>query len=163
MSDFRIGNGLNFSPYASSQVDMPSNVSNDPQAQAINGIDKSEKASKVECQTCKNRKYQDQSNDPGVSFKSPGNISPEESASKVMSHEQEHVTNEQANAKREGKEVVSQSVSLETSVCPECKKVYVSGGVTKTVVADKKSDDAFTDNYKKTMTENFGLFIDAKT
>jgi len=40
------------------------------------------------CQTCKQRRYQDQSNDPSVSFKSPGYISPGSSAAVVASHEQ---------------------------------------------------------------------------
>lgn len=89
------------------------------------------------CQTCKSRKYQDQSNDPGVSFKSPGHISAGSSASVVASHEQEHVTNEQAKAKGEGRRVVSQSVVLHYSVCPECHKTYVSGGTTRTVTASE--------------------------
>ena len=45
-----------------------------------------------ECQTCKNRKYQDGS-DEMVSFKSAAHISPEASASRVRAHEQEHVSN----------------------------------------------------------------------
>lgn len=54
-----------------------------------------------------------------------------------MSHEQEHVGNEQANARQEGREVISQSVRLFTSVCPECGKAYVSGGETRTTTASK--------------------------
>lgn len=89
----------------------------------------------VECSTCASRTYQDGSNDPGVSFKSATHISPEQAASAVMGHEQEHVANEQANAKEEGREVVSQSVQIFTAVCSECGKSYVSGGVTKTTTA----------------------------
>ena len=63
------------------------------------------------CQTCKKRKYQDGSDDPGVSFKTPTNVAPELAASAVRGHEQEHVVREQAEARREGREVVSQSVS----------------------------------------------------
>ncbi len=90
---------------------------------------------KIECQTCKERTYQDGSNDPGVSFKAPGHIAPESSAAVVMAHEQEHVGNEQANAAKEDRQVVSQSVRLFSSVCPECGKVYVSGGETRTTTA----------------------------
>ena len=90
---------------------------------------------KIECQTCKERTYQDGSNDPGVSFKAPGHIAPESSAAVVMAHEQEHVANEQANAAQEDRQVVSQSVRLFSSVCPECGKVYVSGGETRTTTA----------------------------
>ena len=95
------------------------------------------RSGKIECQACKERTYQDGSNDPGVSFKAPGHISPESSAAVVMSHEQEHVGNEQASARQEGREVISQSVRLFTSVCPECGKVYVSGGETRTTTASK--------------------------
>ena len=87
------------------------------------------------CQTCKERKYQDQSNDPGVSFKTPGHISPGSSAAVVASHEQEHVSNERAKAGSEGRRIVSQTVTLHYAVCPECHKTYVSGGVTRTVTA----------------------------
>lgn len=89
----------------------------------------------IECQTCANRTYVDGSNDPGVSFKTPTHLSPGEAAGAVASHEQEHVVNEQADAKAEGREVVSQSVQIFTSICPECGKTYVSGGVTKTTTA----------------------------
>ncbi len=86
----------------------------------------------AECQTCKKRKYQDGSDDPGVSYQTPTNIAPEQAASAVRGHEQEHVVREQAKAKREGREVVSQSVTIHTSICPECGDVYVSGGTTRT-------------------------------
>lgn len=85
-----------------------------------------------ECQTCKERKYQDGSNDPGVSFKTPSTIAPEQAASVVRGHEQEHVVREQAQARQENREVVSQSVTMHTAICPECGRVYVSGGTTRT-------------------------------
>lgn len=90
-----------------------------------------------ECQTCENRKYQDGSNDPGVSFKTPTNIKPEAAAAAVRGHEMEHVMRNRASAAREGKEVVSQSVTLQTGICPECGDVYVSGGTTRTTTAQK--------------------------
>ncbi len=89
-----------------------------------------------ECQTCKNRKYVDGSDDPGVSFKTPTHISPDSAASAVRGHEMEHVSRNQAEARREGREVVSQSVSYHTAICPECGRVYVSGGTTQTTTAD---------------------------
>lgn len=100
---------------------------------------------RIECQTCKRRRYQDGSNDPGVSFKAPGYISPESSAATVRAHEQEHVVNEQARAQQEGRRVVSQSVRLFTSVCPECGKAYVSGGETRTVTASDAAAQAGRD------------------
>lgn len=118
----------------------------------------------VECQTCKSRRYQDVSNDPGVSFKTPGKINPGSSGAVVMSHEQEHVRNENAKAIREDRKVVSQSVRLQTSVCPECGRSYVSGGVTTTVTKADNSDnkDYFLSNYNKTIAQNFGTFFDAR-
>ena len=95
-------------------------------------------AAATHCETCASRRYVDQSDDPSVSFQTPTHISPGASASMVMAHEREHVTNEQAKADREGREVVSQSVSLQTAICPECSRVYVSGGTTRTIT---KSDN----------------------
>lgn len=86
----------------------------------------------AECQTCKNRKYQDGSDDPGVSFKTATRVAPEQAASAVRGHEQEHVVREQAKARREDRKVVSQSVTIHTEICPECGDVYVSGGTTRT-------------------------------
>lgn len=85
-----------------------------------------------ECQTCKNRKYQDGSNDPGVSFKTATRLSPEQAATAVRGHEMEHVSHERARAEREDRKVVQQSVTIHTAVCPECGDVYVSGGTTRT-------------------------------
>lgn len=88
-----------------------------------------------ECQTCKERKYQDGSDDPGVSYQTPTHISLEQAASAVRGHEMEHVVREQASAEREGRRVVSQSVTMHTAICPECGRVYVSGGTTRTTTA----------------------------
>jgi len=95
-----------------------------------------------ECQTCKNRKYVDQSDDPSVSFQAPTRLSPGQAASSVMSHEQEHVSHEQARADREGRRIVSQTVTLTTAVCPECGRVYISGGVTRTVSVKDNSGES---------------------
>ncbi len=88
-----------------------------------------------ECQTCKNRKYQDGSNDPGVSFKAAAHIDPESAASVVIGHEMEHVSHEQAKAEQNGAKVVQQYVVLHNSVCPECGRPYVAGGETTTVTS----------------------------
>ena len=86
-----------------------------------------------ECQTCENRKYQDGSDDPGVSFKTATHLSPEQAATAVRGHEMEHVVREQAKASREDRQVISQSVTIQTAICPECGTVYASGGTTTTV------------------------------
>lgn len=93
---------------------------------------------KNECQTCKNRTYQDGSNDPGVSFKSPTKMSPEQAATAVLGHEMEHVTRNQAEAKSQGREVISQSVTLQTGICQECGRTYIAGGETRTVTGERK-------------------------
>ena len=95
-----------------------------------------------ECQTCKNRKYQDGSDDPGVSFKTATKIAPEQVASAVRGHEQEHVVREQAKAQREDRKVVSQSVTIHTAICPECGDVYVSGGTTRTTTKANPVEEA---------------------
>ncbi|WP_432651762.1 hypothetical protein [Huintestinicola sp.] len=94
-----------------------------------------------ECQTCKNRKYQDGSDDPGVSFKTASKIAPEAAAAAVRGHEMEHVYRNQAKAAREGREVVSQTVVLKTGICPECGKPYIAGGETRTVTKAKNEPD----------------------
>lgn len=98
-----------------------------------------------ECQTCEERKYQDGSDDMGVSFQTPTNIKPEQAASAVRGHEMEHVYREQAKADREGRKVVSQNVTMHTEICPECGKAYVSGGTTRTVTKADTENDAQQD------------------
>ena len=99
-------------------------------------------AEEGECQTCKERKYQDGSDDAGVSFKTPTKIDPDQAASAVRGHEMEHVVREQAKAQREDRKVVSQSVTYHTAICPECGRAYVSGGTTRTVTAAKSDSQA---------------------
>ncbi len=90
-----------------------------------------------ECQTCKNRKYQDGSDDPGVSFKNATSISKGAAESAVRGHEHEHVVREQAKAEMTGREVVSQSVRIKYGICPECGDSYCAGGETTTVTRAK--------------------------
>ncbi len=86
-----------------------------------------------ECETCKKRKYQDGS-DEMVSFKSAAHISPESAAARVRAHEQEHVSNAYKKAAENDGKVISASVSIQTAVCPECGRTYVSGGTTHTQI-----------------------------
>lgn len=95
----------------------------------------------IECATCASRTYVDGSDDPSVSFKTPTKIDPNSAHSAVMSHELEHVSNEQAKADSEGREVISQSVSLSTALCTECGRSYVSGGTTRTTTRGKSKYD----------------------
>lgn len=98
-------------------------------------IEDLKKTGKVECQTCKQRKYMDVSTDSGVSFKTPGHISPEASAAVVSGHEGEHVAAAKAEGAKSGNKLVSASVTLHTAICPECGRAYVSGGETRTQIS----------------------------
>ena len=106
------------------------------------------------CETCEERKYQDGSDDPGVSFKTPTNVAPEMAASAVRGHEQEHVVREQSKAQREGRKVVSQTVTYHTGICPECGRVYVSGGTTRTVTAADNQPEQQDDQAKSEQENN---------
>lgn len=96
-------------------------------------------SSPEECETCKNRKYQDGSNE-NVSFKSASHISPNAAGAAVRAHEGEHVANAYTKAAEKNGKVINASVSIHTSVCPECGRTYVSGGTTNTTI--KYSDEA---------------------
>ena len=108
-------------------------------------------SSSQECQTCKERKYQDASNE-NVSYKAATHISPDAAGAAVVAHEGEHVANAYQKAAQGEGEVVSANVSIHTSVCPECGRNYVSGGTTSTVIRysnesnpyqqEKKAQDA---------------------
>ena len=111
-----------------------------------NTVASSGKVNPIECEICKNRRYQDGS-DEMVSFKTPGKISPEESYAKVSAHEQEHVTNAVAEGSKPGKELISANVSLKTALCPECGKAYVAGGTTRTMMKTY-GEDPFSKNQK---------------
>jgi hypothetical protein len=102
-----------------------------------------------ECQTCKNRKYKDGSNEM-VSYKSPTHISPESAASAVMSHEQEHVANAYSSAAENNGKVVSASVQIKMGVCPECGRSYVEGGTTTTQIKYYNEDNPYQKDLKST-------------
>lgn len=92
------------------------------------------------CQTCEERKYQDESNDSSVSFQNPTNIAPNAVLGAVRAHEAQHVAHNSAKASKEGREVVSSTVTIHTGICPECGKIYVSGGDTRTVTRSAEND-----------------------
>jgi hypothetical protein len=155
-NSYSYGTSNNISMYG---TNTPTNA---PQL-ADSKVDGKSPAGKVECQTCKNRKYVDGSNDPGVSFKTPGHIDPQNSAAQVMAHEMEHVSNTNAEASSKNREIISQSVKLQTSTCPECGRSYVSGGTTTTVSkSTPDKSDYFKSSYEKKMASYFGKEIDLK-
>lgn len=110
------------------------NSAGEQKAAAVSDPNGTKKLDGTECETCKNRRYQDGSNDANVSFKAPGHISPGNSAAVVASHEQEHVSNARAEDQEENKELVSSSVRLFSATCPECGRTYTAGGETNTVM-----------------------------
>ena len=77
------------------------------------------RSGQVECETC---------------AKSAAHIDPSAAATKVMAHEQEHVSNANRKAASKDGEVLNATVTLKTAVCPECGRSYVSGGVTNTAI-----------------------------
>ena len=75
------------------------------------------KSSPAECETCKERKYQDGS-DEMVSFKSASHISPEQAPSAVRAHENEHVQ----NAYKKAAQKDGQVLRVEGHMLPEVKQ-----------------------------------------
>ena len=114
------------------------------------------------CETCANRKYQDGS-DENVSFKSATNIAPEAAASAVRGHEQEHVSNAYDKAEKGNGKVISATVQIHTSICPECGKSYVSGGTTRTQIKYSNEENPYQKNLKD-MQSGFlrGINMDMK-
>jgi len=105
-----------------------------------------------ECQTCKNRKYKDGS-DEMVSFKSAAHISPTQAPTAVRAHEMEHVSNAYNKASQEGGKVIRASVTIKTAICPECGRAYVAGGVTNTCIKTPADDSAYAKNLKEFVGE----------
>ncbi len=111
------------------------------------------KSSPAECETCKNRKYQDGS-DEDVSFKSPAHINPNAAASRVRSHEQEHVNNAYKKAAESNGKVMSCNVSIHTDICPECGRTYVSGGTTATQIKYVNEENPYQKEMKSSDAAN---------
>lgn len=118
---------------------------------ADGSLSSSRAVKKTECQTCKNRKYVDGS-DEMVSFKAPAKMSPGRAAAGVRAHEQEHVNNAFEKAAKDDGKVLQASVSLKTAICPECGRAYIAGGTTTTKIAYKE-DDPYSENQKSMQQE----------
>lgn len=155
-----IGTASALSPHRSLYPNTVTGTGN--KASAINPSEKPEKqstnpdevkkpgrrSSPEDCETCANRKYQDGSDEGNVSFKSAAHISPDSAAAKVRSHENEHVSNAYKKASQKNGEVINASVSIHTSICPECGRTYVSGGVTNTMIKYSNEENPYTQNQK---------------
>ena len=112
------------------------------------------KSSPAECETCKNRKYQDGSDEGDVSFKAAAHIDPKAAAARVRSHEQEHVSNAYKKAAQNNGKVVSCNVSIHTSVCPECGRTFVSGGTTATQIKYFNEENPYQKEMKSSDAAN---------
>jgi hypothetical protein len=156
------GNYKNYADY--NQTVNPTALPGQTKPDAVAMGQKAKEASGAqECQTCKNRRYQDASNDPGVSMKAPTKLTPSQAASAVASHEGEHYNRENSKAEREGREVVSNNIRIFTSICPECGKPYVSGGETTTVTKGKSEQEEFADKFfNKNVGVNLPKQVDVK-
>lgn len=128
---------------------QPEPQSLDPDKQVKPG----KKSSPEDCETCKNRKYKDGS-DEMVSFKAAGHIAPENAASVVLSHEYEHVANAYQKADENNGEVERVNVQLKTDVCPECGRTYISGGETETQIRYYNEDNPYQKNMKESDADN---------
>jgi len=126
-------------------------------------IPKTDKIEKLECVTCSSRRYMDESNDPGVSFKTPTKLTPQQASTAVISHEREHYTRENAKSELENKQVLSNTIQIFTSICPECHQPYVSGGETTTRTRQQQDKNHFAaQDYIQRVGVHFGIQIDEK-
>ena len=127
--------GSGYSPYRSAAVGTSAVAGTKPilNPNASTAKTPGRVSSPAECETCKNRKYQDGS-DEMVSFKSAQHISPQSAPARVRGHEAEHVSNAYKDAAMNNGKVLQASVSLKTAVCPECGRTYVCGGETTTKI-----------------------------
>ncbi len=136
--------GSGYSPYRSAAVGTSAVAGTKP---ILNPNASTAKApgrvsSPAECETCKNRKYQDGS-DEMVSFKSAQHISPQSAPARVRGHEAEHVSNAYKDAAMNNGKVLQASVSLKTAVCPECGRTYVCGGETTTKIKYENENNPY--------------------
>ena len=120
------------------------------------------KSSPEECQTCKERKYQDGSDEGNVSFKAAAHISPNAAGAVVRAHEGEHVANAYAKAEKNNGKVVNASVSIHTAICPECGRSYISGGTTNTQIKYYNEENPYQQELKSADRARYsGRHIDA--
>ena len=156
-----IGSISGYQPYNSIYTSPIGKASQAQNVNAVSGLEGEKKSanpddvkkpgrrsSPEECETCNNRKYQDGSDEGNVSFKAASHVSPESAASRVRAHENEHVSNAYKKAAKDNGKVVNASVTIQTAICPECGRTYVSGGLTKTSIKYSNEDNPYTKNQK---------------
>lgn len=127
-------------------------IAKNPGASDVKNVGRT--SSPADCQTCKERKYQDGS-DEMVSFKAAAHISPNAASSAVRAHEQEHVANAYKKAEQGNGKVLQASVRLKTAVCPECGRSYVAGGETATKIKYSNEENPYQKALKKAQESMF--------
>ena len=142
-----------YSPAAAYSFGNSSNVEGAGKSEYISPDGKNMRGEPVKtdgtvCQTCKERKYQDGS-DENVSFKSAAHISPTAAGTAVRAHEQEHVTNAYEKAAQDNGKVLNASVSIKMAICPECGRSYVAGGLTRTTIKYSNEENPYQKNMKQ--------------
>ena len=75
-------------------------------------------------------------------------IDPSAAASRVRSHEQEHVSNAYKDAAQNNGKVLSCNVTIKSAVCPECGRTYVSGGTTATQIKYYNEENPYQKDMK---------------
>ena len=143
IKDFKPRKELMFSPDGDkAELDFGRTQGNKKNSFGYGNIGKSNPIEpKGECQTCASRKYVDKSDDASVSYQTPTKLNPQTAALAVGAHEREHISNERANAEREGREIINQTVTIKYAVCPECNIMYPSGGVARTQSVESNSEE----------------------
>ena len=136
----------NYSFQPASSVGASGSVVRNPGESDVRKVGRS--SSPAECQTCKERKYQDGS-DEMVSFKSAAHISPSAAASRVRAHEQEHVSNAFKKAAQGDGKVLQASVRLKSAICPECGRSYIAGGETATKIQYSNEENPYQKALKR--------------
>jgi len=167
-----IGTGYGYNPYsayaASSAYSASGALGADDKAgtgAVVNPGESTEvspgrKSSPAECETCKNRKYQDGS-DEMVSFKTPQKVSPQAAASAVRGHEQEHVSNAYKKAAQNNGKVISANVQIKTEICPECGRSFVAGGTTSTQIKYYNEENPYQKELKAQDADKYkGMHLD---
>lgn len=143
------------------QMGIEDPLKKNPATESLEERKKDKRAPDYECETCKNRKYQDGSNEM-VSFKSAQHIPQAAVASRVRGHEQEHVSNAYNKAERDNGKVIQASVAIHTSICPECGRTYVSGGTTTTQIKYYNEDNPYQKDLKTQDESKYaGMNVDA--
>ena len=60
----------------------------------------------------------------------------------------QEIINAYEKAEKDNGKVISASVAIHTSICPECGKTYVSGGTTKTMIKYANEENPYQKNFK---------------